>query len=356
MPDRVRSRLVLSFGQPSEGSFHANFQAVFDVVARCCSAAAAGRRSGYVGLRFRSGDACDDTPFGGPDTDGDGIPDSSDPTPDGDTDDDGIDNLSDPTPNGDQDGDGIGDACDEPPVVDADTAGIADEQDECPDDPTNTCVLAAENPQVAVIFQATDSVGGNPVEFYWLQIAPDNGGPGLGTLIFDTQPSEIGTYLANCTAIVTLPPGDYEVVPISYDFFYYRQSPTPFTVAEGMGTVSLTLEQRSFVNFSFVNDTTGTRLSGSSSNACVQFLDPFSQIAETYLCDNNDSVVDGYAVDNGPLPVGPAVFTASDIPGYDTPDPITVQSSPAKRLKSSCATFQSSCRPRSFPTIATRCA
>ncbi|MEZ4506477.1 MAG: thrombospondin type 3 repeat-containing protein [Thermomicrobiales bacterium] len=84
--------------------------------------------------------ACDPTPWGEPDTDGDGIPDNSDPTPNGDSDGDGIDELVDncvSIPNSDQldsDADLIGDACDPTPFGDPDTDGdgIPDSQDSTP--------------------------------------------------------------------------------------------------------------------------------------------------------------------------------------------------------------------------------
>ncbi len=72
------------------------------------------------------------------DTDGDGIGDACDPTPNGDTDGDGVDNSIDNCPtvaNPDQtdtDGDGIGDACDPTPTGDADGDGIDDAIDNCP--------------------------------------------------------------------------------------------------------------------------------------------------------------------------------------------------------------------------------
>jgi hypothetical protein len=68
------------------------------------------------------GDACDSTP-NGPDADGDGVPDSSD-------------NCA-STPNADQadaDGDDVGDACDSTPNgPDADGDGVPDSSDNCPD-------------------------------------------------------------------------------------------------------------------------------------------------------------------------------------------------------------------------------
>jgi hypothetical protein len=79
-----------------------------------------------------TGDACDLTPYGDPDTDGDGLPDAQDPTPNGDTDGDGIDNAADPTPNGDSDGDGVDEIVDNcvttpnPDQLDTDSNGLGD--------------------------------------------------------------------------------------------------------------------------------------------------------------------------------------------------------------------------------------
>ncbi len=106
-------------------------------------------------------DSSDPYPNGDPDTDGDGIADFNDTTPNGDNDGDGIDNLSDPYPNGDpdadadgivdgvdncvsvanadqadNDSDGQGNACetDDPSVIDSDGDGVVDASDICPAD------------------------------------------------------------------------------------------------------------------------------------------------------------------------------------------------------------------------------
>ncbi len=115
------------------------------------------------------GDACDPTPNGDDDNDGidnavdnclttvntdqadtdnDGLGNACDPTPTGDDDNDGIDNAIDNclnTANPDQtdtDGDGIGDACDPTPTGDDDIDGVDNSFDICPDSTTGSIVDA----------------------------------------------------------------------------------------------------------------------------------------------------------------------------------------------------------------------
>ena len=346
-----------------------------------------------------TGDACDDTPFGDPDTDGDGIPDAQDPTPNGDTDGDGVDNATDLTPNGDSDGDGVdeaidncvttpnpdqmdsdgdslGDACDAPPPPtepdtdedgisdstdptpngDTDSDGVDNAADPCPDDATNTCVQAAAEPQVAVTVRTVDSVTLLPVDLNTLVVALDNGGPGMDPPTFTGVPTESGSDIGAGVGVVLLDPGAYEFMGYTSGAAYYPSQIIPVTVTEGMGSVTIPIQEAGFADLSFVDSVTGEPVAGSGINLCATFQ-VFNTPKRNSLC----------VISTTPSPMGgcrsstcsfPASISSPrrPFPALSPPRQSPLLSSPASTSWSNSATSRSSHQLRSFPTIATRCA
>ncbi|HRA48801.1 MAG TPA: thrombospondin type 3 repeat-containing protein, partial [Thermomicrobiales bacterium] len=230
-----------------------------------------------------TGDACDPTPLGDPDTDADGIPDSQDSTPNGDTDNDGFDNLT----------------------------------DECPDDATNTCALPAAEEPVLVTFQLLDSVTGDPISLDGLVIAPDNGESGMGIPIFDGP----GSDAPNGLGVTSLEPGNYEVLASTSDPTYFAGYPEAIVVTEGMAPIQLQLEQGGYFTFNFIDDSTGLPLIPTSPENGVGGLGlrDLRGVTINYY-DWHDNVIDGAFSPIDLWPVGAYLITPTFVPDYQLPD------------------------------------